>query len=118
MYSRGNRPLIFSTELARSPKEAKKHPHLLRDKLEELIAQRTQYEEDTEEYRTVQSQIDAQYRDIERGVAVFGAIQLRTDGRKVILAQKLEQARGLDDKWDIYCLTPDSTGNLVYQSKY
>ena len=38
-------------------------------------------------------------------VARYGMITVRTDGEKVIIAQKLEKARGTGKKWDIYELT-------------
>jgi hypothetical protein len=38
----------------------------------------------------------------DRNVAVYGMITLRTDGEKVVLAQKLEIPGGKDNKWDIH----------------
>jgi hypothetical protein len=43
-------------------------------------------------------------------------INLRTDGEKVVLAQKLEQPRSKADKWDIHRLEPGPDGCLRYVS--
>jgi beta-lactamase superfamily II metal-dependent hydrolase len=85
-FGRGNRPLIFSTELARSTRD--------------LIIKANPTKE-----------------ELGRTVAVYGMIDLRTDGKKVVIAQKLEQAapRG---EWDLYELKPDANGVLGYQSKH
>ena len=72
-YSRGARSLIFSTELARSGKEFLE--------LKDL-------------------KISAQKKK-ERVVTVYGMINVRTDGNKVIIAQKLESA-AKGRNWDIH----------------
>ena len=72
-HSRGVRPMIFSTELARSGKEFLE--------LKNLSAQKKK----------------------ERVVTVYGMINVRTDGNRAIIAQKLEQpAKGRG--WDIHKL--------------
>ncbi|MBX7170135.1 MAG: hypothetical protein K1X72_04205 [Pyrinomonadaceae bacterium] len=85
-FGRGDRPLIFSTEIARSTRD--------------LIISANPTKE-----------------QLGRTVAVYGMINLRTDGKKVVLAQKLEQAapRG---EWDFYELKPDENGVLTYKSKH
>jgi beta-lactamase superfamily II metal-dependent hydrolase len=114
--SRGDRPLLLSTELARSSKEVIKYPEALREQLRELAAKIAAAL--TEEARDrAQAKFEAKLAELDRSVAVYGAINLRTDGEKVVLAYKLERStpgRG----WDIYQLEPDSNGELVYQSKY
>lgn len=70
-YSRGERSYIFSTELMRSGKEFIKIKDLDPEKEKERI------------------------------VTVYGMINLRTDGQKVIIAQKLERPRGVQT-WDIH----------------
>ena len=80
-YSRGNRSLIFSTELARSTKE-----------FLEKAKKKTAAEKEVKTSRGK-----------ERLVTVYGMINVRTDGEKVIIAQKLEQpAAGRN--WDIHKL--------------
>ena len=75
-YSRSKRPMIFSTELARSGKE-----FLNLEKLD-LSAQKKK----------------------ERVVTVYGMINVRTDGEKVIFAQKLEKKSPSGQTWDIHRL--------------
>lgn len=73
-YGRGDRPLIYSTELARSSPEF----ILTKDIRSDLKKQRV--------------------------VATYGLITVRTDGENAILAQKLEKPRssfGLITKWQI-----------------
>lgn len=86
-FGRGDRPLIFSTELARSAKEL-------------IIKANGPTKE-----------------QIGRTIAVYGMINLRTDGEKIVLAQKLEQpaARG---EWDAYELKPNADGVMSYVSKH
>ena len=73
-YSRGERSLIFSTELARSGQE--------------FLDLSTRKETDS---------------TLERVVTVYGMINVRTDGQKAIIAQKLEKVVG-STKWDIHKL--------------
>ena len=79
-HSRGERSLIFSTELARSGKEFVELKNVVpSDQSEEAEKKR------------------------ERVVTVYGMINVRTDGERVIIAQKLEQpASGRN--WDIHKL--------------
>lgn len=70
-YSRGARSLIFSTELARSTKE-----FLLKADMRTDLAK-------------------------QRLVTVYGMINLRTDGRKAIIAQKLER-KAPKRGWDVH----------------
>jgi hypothetical protein len=73
-YGRGDRPLIYSTELARSSPEFLK----------------------TKEVKTDEEK--------QKLVATYGMITFRTDGEKAVLAQKLERDRwsfGVLTKWQI-----------------
>ncbi len=83
-HSRGERSLIFSTELARSSKEF------------------------------VNLQKSNSTKKGERTVTVYGMINVRTDGEKVIVAQKLEKpASGRN--WDIHKLEwNEKTGEFEY----
>jgi len=94
---RGKRPLIFSTELARSTKEFS-YPikfYLLLKKIEELKNAAT-----TKKDRKFHEARMNKLRD--SNVAKYGMITIRTDGEHVIIAQKLEKAKGSAQKWDIY----------------
>ncbi|KRB57910.1 hypothetical protein [Flavobacterium sp. Root186] len=82
-YSRGKRSLIFSTELARSTPEFK-----LAAKQVATTPQEKQYKE--------------------RLVTTYGMINLRTDGEKAIMAQKLE-VRAPRGEWDIHKFIYDSS---------
>lgn len=106
-WGRGDRPLIFSTELARSAEEKIEHPWKLRQQIE--LAARTGKEiELLEQLR----------HDLGRSVAVYGMISVRTDGRRVLFAQKLEQKSPDGRKWNLHQLLPDATGQLRYESKH
>ena len=122
LYSRGTRPLIFSTELARSAKESVKHPYVLQEKLINLAGEIDEAPDKTAKDRkrkaSLQNRFDKLVKSIERSVAVFGAINIRTDGHKVVIAQKLERPRSKAKKWDIYCLEPRGKGPLRYISKH
>ncbi|MGO4770398.1 ComEC/Rec2 family competence protein [Flavobacterium sp. W22_SRS_FK3] len=82
-YSRGLRSLIFSTELARSTPEFLK--------------------------KTQNSNTSAPITK-ERLVTVYGMINVRTDGEKIIIAQKLE-APADRGAWDIHEITWNSALN-------
>ena len=121
-HARGVRPLIFSTELARSAKESIKHPYVLRARLSELQKEIDQAPTGTQAAQRRKAKLERQFEklvnSIDRSIAVYGSIQVRTDGRKVVIAQKLERPRSLSSKWDIYQLEPSGSGPLAYQSKH
>lgn len=96
-HGRGERPLIFSTELARSTREFTpiiKHFDALRDYLA-----RIESTDDAREKKRLQQEMEQKQ---DRNVAVYGMITLRALGDHVIIAQKLEQARDSGKKWDIH----------------
>jgi beta-lactamase superfamily II metal-dependent hydrolase len=106
-YGRGDRPLIFSTELARSTKENVKHTYILHQRHEKAV------KEDREtEF------IEGLIQELGRSVAVYGMITLRTDGQQVLIAQKLEQPGSGGRKWELHLLSPDEAGRLQYESKH
>ncbi|HJX29434.1 MAG TPA: hypothetical protein VJ885_16115 [Thermoanaerobaculia bacterium] len=115
---RGDRPLLFSTELARSSRDSIKEPNRLRDEIRNLMEKRD-LEQDEEKRASLQEKIHQKLAVLERSVAVYGMINLRTDGHKVIMAQKLEEPRGrTGEKWDVHRLEPDAQGELRYISKH
>lgn len=96
-HGRGERPLIFSTELARSTREFTpiiKHFDALRDFLERIENAR-----DDRERKALEREMEQQQ---DRNVAVYGMITLRALGDHVVMAQKLEQVRKAGQKWDIH----------------
>ena len=83
-HSRGERSLIFCTELARSSKEY------------------------------VELEKSNSSKKKERVVTVYGMINVRTDGEKVIIAQKLERATS-KRSWDIHKMEWNAeTGQFEY----
>lgn len=123
LHSRGSRPLVFSTELARSAKETIKHPNVLRRDLTAHLDEIVSAPAATESQRKAREKRKKAFQQkmnkvLDRSVAVFGAISLVTDGTKVVIAQKLEKPRGQDKKWDIYRLEAEGNGPLRYLSKH
>jgi beta-lactamase superfamily II metal-dependent hydrolase len=116
-WGRGRRPLVFSTELARSAPEMIKHPSVLRGQIAEAQA-RLAAAADGEPKQKAQTALDKILNGIDRSVAVYGAINLRTDGKQVVMAQKIERPGRPDKKWDIYRLEPDQNGILSYVSPH
>ena len=100
-FGRGERPLIFSTELARSHKESIKKPYELKQSIKS-ISQAIDEETDVKKKQVLKEKLDSLLNDIEKSVAVYGMINVRTDGNKVIICQKLEKARDNAHKWDIH----------------
>ena len=95
--SRGKRPLIFSTELARSTAEFS-YPvkfYTLLKKLELRMNEVTTKKEKEHYALRMNSMRDS-------NVAKYGMITVRTDGERVIIAQKLEKKRSPGQKWDLY----------------
>jgi hypothetical protein len=110
---RGERPLIFSTELARSSRETIETPQAVKDKVSELLELRDQAT-DPALKKAIREKIQDAISRVERSVAVYGAINLRTDGEKVVIAQKLERPRPNGEKWDAHLLEADASGELLY----
>ncbi|HEX5218880.1 MAG TPA: MBL fold metallo-hydrolase [Verrucomicrobiae bacterium] len=115
LYGRRPRPLIFSTELSRSARERESHQVL--KKISDLRQQLTNAAT-VEKLRPLLALYDAEVdRLAKRNVTVYGAINLRTDGKKVVMAYRLEEKRTVGSKlaeWDIYRLEPDTNGQLCY----
>lgn len=115
LYGRGWRPLIFSTELARStreqePKSLVEEIGRIRGKLETITNPSKQKELEERKKELVD-------RLLTRNVTVYGSINLRSDGEKTIVAYKLEQERKIGNsltKWDIYSLEKAGTGPICY----
>jgi beta-lactamase superfamily II metal-dependent hydrolase len=115
-HGRGARPLIFSTELARSAEENIKHPYRLRKELMDLQEAIDEAETPVEKDRA-EKRFQKAIRQLERSVAVYGMISLRTDGQKVLIAQKLERPRSKAQKWDLQLLEPGPDGRLRHMSE-
>lgn len=114
VHGRGERPLIFSTELARSHRE-------LETKSIEKIADIKAKMKKAKKQKTIDSLNDKLQEEYDllqkRNVTVYGAINVRTDGERCIIAQKLEKGKG-GKRWDIYKLTKGANGKFKYHSKH
>jgi beta-lactamase superfamily II metal-dependent hydrolase len=106
-FGRGDWPLIFSTELARSAKENVKHPYSLWQRHQSAVKEDREMEF-----------IEKLIRELGRSVAVYGMITVRTDGQHVLTAQKLEQTGSGGRKWDLHVLSPGEDGRLEYTSQH
>ena len=109
-HSRGIRPLIFSTELARSAKEKTELKE--KDILELATLYKKRKGASVLERKKINSKIDRMKYQIQRNIAVYGMINVRTDGDKVIIAQKKE-AKGAG--FIIYELHPNEEGELEFK---
>jgi beta-lactamase superfamily II metal-dependent hydrolase len=104
---RGHRPLLLCTELLRSTRE-REDPRLRRQ-LDLLVAQIA-----TAADPQTKKDLEAQREDIldqlfKRNVGVYGAVNLRTDGRRAVIAFRKEKPRGVK-RWFYYELTKDVNG--------
>lgn len=117
-YGRGERPLVFSTELARSARENIKSADALRVELRELLERRDGFEAGSPRREAIDAQIDRLLAQIERSVAVYGMINLRTDGTKILMAQKLESPRPSGEEWDVHRLEAGADGALAYVARH
>ena len=108
----GDKPLIFSTELARSNKEITfvklekiaKYFDNIEDKKEEIKKLRDDgFAAGSKEIKKLKKQITDLNKKINSFATKFGMINLRTDGRKMIIAQKYERETA-SGKWDIHML--------------
>lgn len=116
-WGRGERPLVFSTELARSAPETLKQPFVFREAIKAAYAELKAAAVDSPAARRAQAKVDKLLAQIERSVAVYGAINLRSDGRRIVMAQKVERPSRKDRAWDVYRIEPDAQGELRYAVK-
>jgi len=63
---------------------------------------------------SLKTQLEEKVAKYQRTIAVYGMITLRSDGEKVIIAQKKEKK---NSGFEIFRLEPDKTGTLVFVSK-
>jgi beta-lactamase superfamily II metal-dependent hydrolase len=119
-HSRGRRSLIFSTELARSTRETIRNADEFRETVRQAAADLEAANKTGVESKisAAKEKFDAILNQIERSVTTFGAINMRTDGDRVVFAYKIERPRDEKSQWDIYKFERDSAGDLVFQSKH
>lgn len=111
---RGHRPLVLCTEILRSTNE--KTDQSLKKKLKKLT-KKIDNETDPVEKQTLQQQHDALLDEVfKRNVGVYGAINLRTDGNKAIIAFRLEKP-GKVRRWFYYELEKDHDGEFQIKTR-
>ncbi|HNQ81269.1 MAG TPA: MBL fold metallo-hydrolase [Candidatus Aminicenantes bacterium] len=107
---RGRRPLIFSTELARSSRDIVKNPFVLKKEFADLKATLHRTDVGARERDKAETRLaELENKLINRSVSVYGAVNLRTDGRNLLMCQKKEAPNRQREEWDIYLLEPDAT---------
>ncbi len=105
--------MLFSTEIARSTREFTP-VFKFYDRIKRYEADLKAAGSNREKAR-ITKQIE---KERDRNVAVYGMITLRTDGDKVIIAQKIEEPSGKDRKWDIHELAFNKQrGEFEYQDR-
>ena len=112
-YGRGHRPLLFSTEIARSTREF--------TPIFKFFERIQKYQNDLKkaqnerERKRLTREIE---KEKDRNVAVYGMITLRTDGEKVFIAQKIEMPTKNSQKWDIHELVfNEDRDEFVYHDR-
>lgn len=104
---RGHRPLVLCTEILRSTRE--KEDPKLRGKLNKLVA-KIDKETDAEKKKELKKDrakiLDELFK---RNVGVYGAVNLRTDGRSAVVAFRNEKPKGVK-RWFFYELEKDVDG--------
>lgn len=114
-HGRGHRSLIFSTELARSTKEfsgREDSPWFRACELESKAKTETDPGAKAELLEDAK-ELHEQQRDT--NVTVYGSINLRSDGDKVVLAYMLEKP-SRSRRWDVYTLEAVNGGPLHYRN--
>jgi hypothetical protein len=113
-HGRGPSPLILCTEILRSGREKEDEGILRRiRRLDELIEDPTTPPAEREDHRTERAA--AQRSLAKRNVEVYGAITMRTDGRDLVIAFRLEATRaGASPKrWQTYTFRNDPVEGFV-----
>jgi beta-lactamase superfamily II metal-dependent hydrolase len=103
------RPAIFCTEIARSTVDRDKDPKELNKLIDELV-NNSSVRPLTAAEKTTLGELR---KTLGSAVAKYGAINLRTDGDKVVLAYQIEKPRLPQNEWDVYCYEKHpTTGRL------
>lgn len=101
-WSRSDRPLIFSTELARSSRPLWEHPLVQQQAAKAAAKAATKGAA-----KAPTSGVASAERKLDSAIARYGAINLRTDGRRLLFGQRLEKGNG----WDLYPLERKKGGD-------
>ncbi|WP_208758239.1 ComEC/Rec2 family competence protein, partial [Rhizobium glycinendophyticum] len=110
-FGRGKAPLILCTELLRSTRESEDRRLLTKlRRLSSKIEDPGTLEKERAEYRKARGEVENQLA--KRNVEVYGAINLRTDGRRLAVAFRMERNRG-KDRWHIYWFRHDEARGFI-----
>lgn len=104
---RGQRPLLLSTELLRSTRESE--DPALRTRLDKLVEQIDEANSGAEKDKLRKERDDILDELFRRNVGVYGAVNLRTDGRKAVIAFRKEKPKGIS-RWFVYELKKNVDG--------
>jgi beta-lactamase superfamily II metal-dependent hydrolase len=114
-HGRGDAPLILCTEILRSGREKEDDQVLRRiQRLDTLIEDPDTPAEERKRHRTERA--EAQRLLARRNVEVYGAITLRTDGRHLVIAFRLEKerkGRTSSQRWQTYTFRHDEVDGFV-----
>jgi hypothetical protein len=117
-HGRGKAPLLLCTEILRSSREKEDERQLKRlRKLDALIeageASDAELRELREERTAIQNEL------AKRNVEVYGAITLRTDGRHLAVAFRMEKERSgpSPKRWQIYWFRHDEQQGFIAEEE-
>ena len=100
-HGRGHRSLIFSTELARSTKEFSEREDSPWFKAHKLETKAKTESDAIEKAKLIAEAKELNEQDKKTNVTVYGSINLRSDGDKIVLAYMLEKP-SRSRRWDVY----------------
>ena len=104
---RGHRPLVLCTEILRSTRE--KEDPKLRNALDKLVA-KIDKENNAQKKKEFEEERDTILDKLfKRNVGVYGAVKLRTDGERAVIAFRSEKPKGAK-RWFYYKLEKDVNG--------
>jgi len=104
---RGQRPLLLSTELLRSTREGE--DPALRSRLDKLLTQIDEADTAADKQALRKERDEILDELFKRNVGVYGAVNLRTDGRTAVIAFRKEKPRGIS-RWFYYELEKNVDG--------
>ena len=111
---RGHRPLVLCTEVLRSTREDE--DPALRGKLDRIVA-KLRRETDTQKEKELEESREGVLDELfKRNVGVYGAINLRTDGHRAVVAFRNEKSSPTK-RWFFYELAKDGDGVFQVQEK-
>lgn len=113
-HGRGHRSLIFSTELARSTKEFTSREDTPWFEAYEREAQAKVETDAKKKAKLLEEAAALKERGRTTNVTVYGSINLRSDGERVVLAYMLEKP-SRSRRWDVYTLEAPAGGRLRYR---